>query len=194
MAPIDPWRNSTPIFGAVAFCMTNIDDYRTSLTSTSLTKSWTYSLQKRSLRWTSSEGLNVGTVPTFKMHNVGTVPKFKMHNAETVPTNKMHDIGTELSYATLRTKTQKWKWPLMEDNLWLKTTFNRRRPSMEDDLWQKTTFDGRRPLMEDDLCRKTTFDRLYRVLPEKNVYDSSPWQSQHNWAQTGNPISGLNRK
>ena len=52
-APIDPWQNSTPVFGAVAFCMTNIDDFRTSLTSTSSTKSWTYSSQKRSLRWTS---------------------------------------------------------------------------------------------------------------------------------------------
>ena len=29
--------------------------------------------------------LNVGTVPTFKMHNVGTVPTFKMHNVVTVP-------------------------------------------------------------------------------------------------------------
>ena len=37
MAPIDPWRNSTPDFGAVAFCTTNIEDFRTSLTSTSST-------------------------------------------------------------------------------------------------------------------------------------------------------------
>ena len=59
------------------------------------------------MRWTSSEELNVGTVPTFKMHNVVTVPTFKMHNVGTVPTNKTHNIGTELSYATLRTKTQK---------------------------------------------------------------------------------------
>ena len=68
--------------------------------------------------WTSLEGLNVGTVPTlkthnigtvptFKMHNVVTVPIFKMHNVGTVPTNKTHNIGTELSYATLRTTTQK---------------------------------------------------------------------------------------
>ena len=33
MAAIDPWRNSTPHFGAVAFCTTNIEDFRTSLTS-----------------------------------------------------------------------------------------------------------------------------------------------------------------
>ena len=40
--------------------------------------------------------LNIGTVTTSKMHNVGTVP-----------TNETHNIETELSYATLRTKTQK---------------------------------------------------------------------------------------
>ena len=40
------------------------------------------------------EELNVGTVPTFKMHNVGTVPTFKMHNVGTVPTFKMHNVGT----------------------------------------------------------------------------------------------------
>ena len=28
MAPIDPWRNSTPIFGKLAFCTTNIEDFR----------------------------------------------------------------------------------------------------------------------------------------------------------------------
>ena len=55
MAPIDPWRNSTPDFGAVAFCTTNIEDFRTPLTSTSSTISSTYSSQKRSLRWTSSK-------------------------------------------------------------------------------------------------------------------------------------------
>ena len=48
MAPIDPWRNSTPDFGAVAFCTTNIEDFRTSLTSSSSTISSTYSSQKRS--------------------------------------------------------------------------------------------------------------------------------------------------
>ena len=55
MAPIDPWQNSTPVFGAVAFCTTNIEDFRTPLTSTSSTISSTYSSQKRSLRWTSSK-------------------------------------------------------------------------------------------------------------------------------------------
>ena len=53
MAPIDPWRNSTPVFGSVAFCTTK--DCRTPLTSTSSTISSTYSSQKRSLRWTRSK-------------------------------------------------------------------------------------------------------------------------------------------
>ena len=43
MAPIDPWRNSTPDFGAVAFCTTNIEDFRTPLTKTSSSISTTYS-------------------------------------------------------------------------------------------------------------------------------------------------------
>ena len=37
------------------------------------------------------EKLNIGTVPTFKMH---TVPTFKMHHVGTVPTFKMHHVGT----------------------------------------------------------------------------------------------------
>ena len=36
MVPIEPWRNSTPFFGAVAFCTTKIDYIRASLTLTSL--------------------------------------------------------------------------------------------------------------------------------------------------------------
>ena len=48
MAPIDAWQNSTPVFGAVAFCTTNIKDFRTSLTSTSSTIPSTYSSLKRS--------------------------------------------------------------------------------------------------------------------------------------------------
>ena len=42
------------------------------------------------IKW---EELNVGTVPTFKMHNIGTVPTFKMHNIA-VPMFKMNNIGT----------------------------------------------------------------------------------------------------
>ena len=28
MTPMEPWRNSTPFFGAAAFCMTKIDRFR----------------------------------------------------------------------------------------------------------------------------------------------------------------------
>ena len=38
----------------------------------------------------------------------------------------------------------------MEDDLWLKKTFDGRRPLMEDNLWWKTPFDGRPSSMEDD--------------------------------------------
>ena len=60
--------------------------------------------------------------------------------------------------------------------------------------WQKMNFDKRWPLTEEDLWWKTTFDRMFSILPEKNVYDSSPWQPQHKWSQTGNPIRCLSRK
>ena len=33
--------------------------------------------------------LNVGTVPTHKMHNIGAVPMFKMHN---IGTPKFYDL------------------------------------------------------------------------------------------------------
>ena len=44
------------------------------------------------------ECLNVGTVPTYKMHNIGTVPTFKMHNIGTVRMFKMHNIGTQIFF------------------------------------------------------------------------------------------------
>ena len=50
---------------------------------------------------TSSEGLKVGTLPSYKMHNVGTVPTFKMHNVGTVPTYKMHNVGTVPTYNSM---------------------------------------------------------------------------------------------
>merc|ERR1712208_67551 len=84
MAPIDPWRNSTPIFGALAFCTTNIEDFRTHLTSASLTIPLTYSSQMRSLRWTSS----------------------KRKIIEVSEVDQLEDINNErLSYATLRTQS-----------------------------------------------------------------------------------------
>ena len=36
IVPLEPWQNSTPIFGAAAFCTTKIGDFRASSTSTSL--------------------------------------------------------------------------------------------------------------------------------------------------------------
>ena len=42
--------------------------------------------------------LNVGTVPTYKMHNIETVPMFQMHNVGTVPMFKTHNIGTPKIY------------------------------------------------------------------------------------------------
>ena len=53
MVLIEPWRNSTPVFGAAAFSTTKIDDFRVSLTLTFLTISSPYSLKRRSSRWTS---------------------------------------------------------------------------------------------------------------------------------------------
>ena len=53
--------------------------------------------------------------------------------------------------------------PLLEDDLWWKTTFSGRgsfvgrQSSVEDNLWWRTTFGGRRPTVEDDLQWKTTF-------------------------------------
>ena len=44
------------------------------------------------------ECLNVGTVPTYKMHNIGTVSMFKMHNVGTIPMFKMHNVGNPKIY------------------------------------------------------------------------------------------------
>ena len=38
---------------------------------------------------TSWECLNVGTVPTYKIHNIGTVPMFKMHK---IGTPKIYEL------------------------------------------------------------------------------------------------------
>ena len=73
----------------------------------------------------------------------------------------------------------------IEDNLWLKTTFDGRQPLMEDtlwwkatfdnEIWLKTTFNGRQPLIEatfderpplkeEDLLRKITFDGRWPLM------------------------------
>ena len=57
--------------------------------------------------------------------------------------------------------------PLMEYDLWRKTTFNGRQSLMEDNLWRKTTFDRRRPLTEDDLWKGVqyiTWKKCLRIL------------------------------
>ena len=50
MVPIELWRNSTAVFGAAAFCTTKIDDFRASLTLSSLTTWLTYSSKRRPLK------------------------------------------------------------------------------------------------------------------------------------------------
>ena len=50
MVPLVPWRNSTPFFGAAAFCTTKIGDFRASSMSSSLTTWSTYSSKRRPLR------------------------------------------------------------------------------------------------------------------------------------------------
>ena len=57
----------------------------------------------------------------------------------------------------------RWRWPLTEDIIWPKTTFDWRRPLMEDNIWKKTTLDGRRPLTKDDIWQKMTFDERWHL-------------------------------
>merc|ERR1739844_783508 len=54
MLPLEPWRNSTLFFGAAAFCTTKIDDFRTSLTLSSLTTWLRRPLRKHQLRGTAA--------------------------------------------------------------------------------------------------------------------------------------------
>ena len=168
MSPIDPWRNFTPDFGAVAFCTTNIEDFRTPLTSTSSTISSTYSSQKRSLRWTSSKRKIMELILvdqhedtnnkrlSLAMPHSGIKPKHENDPKEEDDLNRRRPL-TEDNFWQKPT-FDRWHL-LMEEDLWQKTTFDRRQPLTEDDLWQKTTFEGRRPLTEDDLRQKTTFDK-----------------------------------
>ena len=57
----------------------------------------------------------------------------------------------------------------VEDKLWLKTTFSRRRPLVQDKLRWKMTFSGRWPLVEDNFWLKTTFVGR-RPLVEDNLW------------------------
>ena len=50
MVPSEPWQNSTPFFGAAAFCTTKIDDFRASSMLSSLTTWSTHSSKRMPLR------------------------------------------------------------------------------------------------------------------------------------------------
>ena len=54
MVIIEPWQNSTPDFGAAAFCTTKIDDFRASLTLSSLMTWLRRPLKKDQLRGTAA--------------------------------------------------------------------------------------------------------------------------------------------
>ena len=54
MVPLEPWRNSTPFFGAAAFCTTKIGDFRTSSTLSSLMTWLRRPLRKYQLRGTAT--------------------------------------------------------------------------------------------------------------------------------------------
>ena len=81
------------------------------------------------------------------------------------------------------------RWLLTENNIWQKTTFDRRQPLTEDDLWWKTNFDGRWPLTEEDLLRKTTFDgtqpcvHIYRkddIFMQRRLMQIFTWKDLRN--------------
>ena len=54
MVPLEPWQNSTPVFGAAAFCTTKIDNFRASSTLSSLTTWLRRPLRKDQLRGTAA--------------------------------------------------------------------------------------------------------------------------------------------
>ena len=54
MVSLEPWRNSTPFFGAAAFCTTKIGDFRTSSTLSSLMTWLKRPLRKYQLRGTAT--------------------------------------------------------------------------------------------------------------------------------------------
>ena len=158
----------TPVFGAIAFCTTNIEDFRTPLTSTSLTISLTYSSQKRSLRWTSSK---------WKIIEVIEVDQLEDTNKERLRRAMPHSELKPKDNDPKEKTTFHGRRPLMEGGLWWKTTFDGRWSLTEGDLWQKTTFDGRWPLTEIDLWRKTTFDKR-QPLTEDNLWQKKTFDGR----------------
>ena len=150
MAPIDPWRNSTPFFGAVAFCMTNIKDFRTPLMSTSSTISSTYASHNRSSRWTSSK---------VKVMQVIKVDQLEDTNYERLTWAKLH--------SGLKPKNEN----VPKEDFWRKATFDRRWPLTEDDLcrkrnFDKTTFDKTKFRRRSDYCHRVViFSIVFTFLP-----------------------------
>ena len=61
------------------------------------------------------------------------------------------------------------RWPLKEDGLRWKTSFDGWRSLMKNYLWWKMTCDGKWPLMKDDLWWKVTFDGSWH-LTEDNLW------------------------
>ena len=49
---------------------------------------------RQSIGLKKRERLNVGSLPTVKMHPVGRLPTVKMHPVGTLPTVKMHPVGS----------------------------------------------------------------------------------------------------
>ena len=58
---------------------------------------------------------------------------------------------------------------MIEDDLWLKLTFDGGWPSKEDYMWWKTTFDGRKTLIADDPRRNMTFNARQPLEEEKKA-------------------------
>ena len=65
--------------------------------------------------------------------------------------------------------------PLVEDDLWWKTTSVGRWPLVEDNLRGKTTFGGRRPSVENDLQWKTTFGGRWPSVEDNNSVKDELW-------------------
>ena len=102
-----------------------------------------------------------------------------------------HGFVFVLSNSRLLPKTLSWlffpchtetagRQPLIEDDLWWKSTLDWRQPFMEGDHWWKTTFEGRQPFMEDDFCSKTIFD-WRRSLIEEDCWWKKTVDGRKDW-------------
>ena len=87
----------------------------------------------------------------------------------------MHNVGTVSTYKTHN------RAELCQTEIWIK--LNCIKLKIED-VHEN----------EDDLKMKAYLKNEDDQQNEKNVDDSLPWLSQHNWPDTGNAINCLNRK